>query len=112
MNIRHLCRRINDFKRGYQPRRNILKNENGDLLADSHNILNRWKNFYQLLDVLSVSVVGHIEMHTAEPALPDSSHFDVELAIAKFKSYKSPGRDRIPAELSEAVSSPDCRAQS
>jgi hypothetical protein len=31
------------FKRGYQPRNNLLKDENGDLLADSHNILNRWK---------------------------------------------------------------------
>jgi hypothetical protein len=24
--------------------KNITKDENGDLLADSHNILNRWKN--------------------------------------------------------------------
>jgi hypothetical protein len=27
-------------KRGYQPRSNLVKDENGDLLADSHNILN------------------------------------------------------------------------
>jgi hypothetical protein len=25
----------NDFKKGYQPRSNLMKNENGDLLADS-----------------------------------------------------------------------------
>jgi hypothetical protein len=32
-----------------------VKDENGDLLADSHNILNRWKNYYfQLLNVDSV----------------------------------------------------------
>jgi hypothetical protein len=31
--------------RGYQPRSNLVKNENGDLLADSHNIVNRWKNY-------------------------------------------------------------------
>jgi hypothetical protein len=36
---------INEFKRDYQPRSNLVKNENGDLLADSHNILNRWKNY-------------------------------------------------------------------
>jgi hypothetical protein len=40
-NIRVLYRGINEFKRGYQPRNNLVKDENGDLLADSHNILNR-----------------------------------------------------------------------
>jgi hypothetical protein len=44
-NIRELYREINYFKRGYQPRSNFVKDENGDLLADSHNILNRWKNY-------------------------------------------------------------------
>jgi hypothetical protein len=28
----------------YTPRTNMVKDENGDLLADSHSILNRWKN--------------------------------------------------------------------
>jgi hypothetical protein len=39
-NTRDLYRRINEFKRGYQPRNNLVKDENGDLLADSDNILN------------------------------------------------------------------------
>jgi hypothetical protein len=51
-NIRDLCRGINEFKRGYQLRNNLVKDENGDLLADSHNILNRWKKYFsQLLNV-------------------------------------------------------------
>jgi hypothetical protein len=29
---------INEFKKGYQPRGNLVKDENGDVLADSHNI--------------------------------------------------------------------------
>jgi predicted NACHT family NTPase len=37
-NIRDLYRGINEFKRGYQPRNNLVKDENGDLLANSHNI--------------------------------------------------------------------------
>jgi hypothetical protein len=41
-NIRDLYRGINEFKRGYQPRRNFVKDENSDLLADSNTILNRW----------------------------------------------------------------------
>jgi hypothetical protein len=56
-NIRFLYRGINEFKRGYQPRNNLVKDENGDLLADSHNILNRLKNYFpQLLNVHNVSV--------------------------------------------------------
>jgi hypothetical protein len=40
-NIRYLFRGINEFKKGYQPGTNMVKEENGDLLADSHSILNR-----------------------------------------------------------------------
>jgi hypothetical protein len=36
-----MYRGINEIKRGYQPRSNLVKNENGDLLADSYKILNR-----------------------------------------------------------------------
>jgi hypothetical protein len=47
-NTGDLYRGINGFKRSYQPRNNLVKADNGDLLADSHNILNRWKNYFQL----------------------------------------------------------------
>jgi hypothetical protein len=33
-NIRDLYRRINEFKRGYRSRSNLVNNGNGDLLAD------------------------------------------------------------------------------
>jgi len=44
-NIRDLYRGINDFKKGYQPRCNIVKYEKGDLVADSHIIVARWRNY-------------------------------------------------------------------
>jgi hypothetical protein len=64
-----------------------VKDENGDLLPESHNILNRWKNYYfsQLLNVHNVSDVRQIEVHTAEPLLPDPCLLEVEVAIGKFK---------------------------
>jgi hypothetical protein len=50
------CRGIYDFKRGRQPRSNLVKNKNGCLLADSHNISNTWKNYLsQLLNLHKVS---------------------------------------------------------
>jgi len=45
-NIRDLYRGINDFKKVYQPGTNIVKDEKGDLVADSHSILARWKNHF------------------------------------------------------------------
>jgi hypothetical protein len=40
-----------------------VKDENGDLLVDSHNILNRWKNYFlQLLNVHNVIDVRQIEV--------------------------------------------------
>jgi hypothetical protein len=36
-----------------------------------HNIVNRWNNyFYQLVNVHTVSDVGQIEVHSAEPLVP------------------------------------------
>jgi hypothetical protein len=40
--IRDLYRGINEFKRGYQPQNNLVKDETGDLLADSQSILNSY----------------------------------------------------------------------
>jgi hypothetical protein len=52
-NIREPYRGINEIKKGYQHRSNLVKDENGDLLADSITILNRWKSYFsQLLNVL------------------------------------------------------------
>jgi hypothetical protein len=82
-----------------------VKHENGDLLADSYNILNWWKNYYsQLLNVCRVTDIRQIEIHTAEPLVPDPSPFEVETAIEKLKKYeyKSLGSHQILAELMQA----------
>jgi hypothetical protein len=64
----------------------LVKDEIGDLLADSHGILNRWKNYYsQLLKVHNASDVRQIEVHMAEPLVPGSRHLKAETAIAKLK---------------------------
>jgi hypothetical protein len=95
---------IIDLYRGINvPISNLVKDDNGDLLADSNTIVYRWKSYFsQLLNVLNVSDVRQIEIHTAEPLVTGPSHLEVEISIAKLKNYKSSGSDQIPAELYQA----------
>jgi hypothetical protein len=66
-NIRDLCRGISNFKKGYQPRNNIVKDEKGDLVTDCHSILARWRNHFSLLlNVHGVNDVRRREIHTKE----------------------------------------------
>jgi hypothetical protein len=93
-NTRDLYRGINDVKKEYQPRTRIVKDETGDLVADSHRIMVRRRNYFsQILNVHGVSDVRQAEIHTAEPLVPEPNALEVELAIEKLKSHKSPGTD-------------------
>jgi hypothetical protein len=64
-----------------------VKDENGDLLANSQNILSRWKIYFsKLLNVHSISDVRQIEIYTAEQSVTGPSPLKVEIATAKRKS--------------------------
>jgi hypothetical protein len=90
-------------KKDYQPRTIIVKDEKGDMGADSHSIFARWRNYFsQLLNIHGVNYVRRTEKHTAEPLVPEPSASEVELAIEKLKTHKTPGVDQIPTELIEA----------
>ena len=102
-NIRDLYKGISDFKRGYQTGSNVMKDEKGDLVADSRNILNRWRNYFsQLLNVRGINDVNRTATHTVEQLVHEPIAFDVELAIENLKGHKSPGIDQILAELIKA----------
>jgi hypothetical protein len=61
-NLRDMYRGRNEFKKGYQPRTNLVKVESGDLLADIHKILNGWNNYScKLLSVHGVGVLGRLK---------------------------------------------------
>jgi hypothetical protein len=49
-----------------------------------------------------LNVHRQIEIHTAEPLVPDPSPFEVDIATAKLKSCISSGSDQIPAEPIQA----------
>ena len=95
-----MYRGISDFKKGYQPRTNIENDETGDLVTGCYSILARWRGlFLPAIECTWVHDVRQTETHTAEPLVLQPSAFEVDLAIEKLKSHKSPGVDQIPAEL-------------
>jgi len=96
-----LYRGISDSKKGYQPRNNIVEEEKGEMVANSHSILAMWRNYFSQ-HIHGVSDVRHREIHTAEPLVPQQSAFEMELVTEKPESHKSPGIDQIPAELIKA----------
>jgi len=80
-----------------------VKEEKGDLVADSHSIVARWRNYFsQLFNVHGIKDIRQAEIHTAERLVPEPSAAEIELAIDKLKNHKSPGIDQIPAELIKA----------
>jgi hypothetical protein len=63
-----------------------VKDENGDLVAYSHKVLNRWKNYFcHLLYVHGINDVRHSVMHTAEPLVPEPNSLEVETSSEKQK---------------------------
>jgi len=62
-----------------------VKDDKGDLVADFHSILARWRNYFsQILNVHGVNI-RQTEMHAAEPLVPEPSASEVELAIENQK---------------------------
>jgi hypothetical protein len=46
-----------------------------------------------MYEVYRASDVRHIEVHTAEPLVPNPTPSEVEIATATLKNYKLPGSD-------------------
>ena len=44
--LRKMCKGINEFKKGYQPRAYVIKKHNGTILADKPSILSRLEQFF------------------------------------------------------------------
>lgn len=61
-----------------------------DLLENSPNMLNRWKNhFCQLLNIHYVNDVTQSEIRTAVPIVFEYGALDVEMNINNFKLFES-----------------------
>jgi len=80
-----------------------VKERNGNLFADSHNIFNRWKNYFsQLLNIYGVNDVRQTKVHTDYTLVSEPSPYEAEIATGKMRRYKLPCTDKILEELVQA----------
>ena len=97
-----MYRSNNEFKKDCQPRTDLEQGKKGDLLAKSHRILNRWTNHCcQLMKLHGADDDTQIEIHKAEPLVPESRPSQVEMTIEKLITYTSVSVVQIAAELTE-----------
>jgi len=70
----------------------MVKDEIGDVVADSYSIVEKWRKYFsQLFNVRAVKDVGQAKTHTPEPLVPEPSASKFEFAIDRLKGHKSPG---------------------
>ena len=100
---------MSDHKMGYQSTINIVKDEKSILVADSHSILAKYKNYFSwILNVHNVNDVRQKEIHTAELSVLQPCAFQLEMAIEKLKTYKSLATDHMSAEVIKAGGTKIC----
>jgi len=98
-NIRDLYRGISDFKKGYRPRMNRVKEEKYPLVADYTEFrLGGGIVSLSSLNIHGFNDVRQTEIQTAEPLGPESIAFEVEKANEKLKRHTLQDTDQHPAE--------------
>jgi len=78
--ISEICMEAPVTLKGYQPRTDIVKCEKGDRIADTHDVVGRWRNHIsQLLNVHGLNDVRQTEIYTAKPLVPKPSVIEFEI---------------------------------
>src|SRR5713101_1227784 len=83
------------------PKLNVVKDENGNILTESNEIKNRWKEYCENLykQKEENNLFDIISEYEEEPCILQN---EVANAIRRMKTCKAPGIDDIPAELIKA----------
>lgn len=98
---RKMYKGIRELKKGWQPQTNLCRDELGNLIGDQTKVLNRWKTFFQeLLNSHTLERGQTIEPEGVEDGLThEPTRQDVARAIKMMNNNRTPGEDKIPAEI-------------
>lgn len=97
---RDFYKNIASERNGYQPRTNMCKDKENQIITEEEKIMCRWKQYFEeLLNCEQIINQECEEVYSADPYIPDPSYTEVVTAIRKLKNNKAPGSDLMCAEL-------------
>ncbi|CAH1721690.1 unnamed protein product [Aphis gossypii] len=102
-NPREFFKRCKTFKNGFVPNIRMIEDNNGTLITKPENIAEEFRSYFEkILNRDSTTGIGEQDdtlYYTAEPEVPSPSLEEIQYAIQTLKNNKSPGDDKIAAEL-------------
>lgn len=98
---RKFYKEITKVKRGYQARQLFIEDEHGNVIGDEENIKNRWKNYFSQVFKVEEQVKEDrkISKNVVEGDVEVPEEREIKLIIKKLKNNKSPGENKICAEM-------------
>lgn len=93
---------LKKMTKGFQPRVDACKDQNGSIIVEEEKVLDRWAEFFE--DLLNVEENQLDENEkpaflTAEPYIIKPSIDEIEEIIKQQRNGKAPGEDQMPVEF-------------
>ncbi|KAF0770125.1 Uncharacterized protein FWK35_00001520 [Aphis craccivora] len=102
-NPREFFKRCKTFKNGFVPTIRMIEDNNGTFITKPENITEEFRSYFEkILNRDSITGIGEQDntiYYTAEPEIPNPNLEEIQYAIQTLKNNKSPGDDKIVAEL-------------
>jgi len=99
-NTRNMYQTINQFKKGYQQKFNMIRNKKGELAINTKERAEIWKEYFDKLlnteETMELIKIGNREINEVE--LEELTIEDVKKAMRNLKNNKAAGTDGIHPE--------------
>lgn len=96
---RYFYQRVNHLKNGYQPKLNLCKNKEGEILSEEKEIMDRWTEYFRELLNKEPTINEEVEIPDDNVNVDEPTLREVELVVKAMKNNKAPGKDSIVVEL-------------
>ena len=91
---------VSEVRKGYQPRSNMVRDKNGNMLVNEEQIKDRWKEYFsELLNRPDPEEPVENVEEMNEEEVQGWTDIEVRAAINRLKNHKAAGTDGIVAEL-------------